>query len=249
MVTLNASFKKQIKAILLDKYNITCYKVTDISSPTRRIMVFQLYCIADNQKFSLYLNLYRPNDEDDSIQSQELEFNVSAQGRWMTYIPSIEKKIYLEELNESFEKFNNILQSLNYHVELSARRADSISLFNGKCLFSYEGFNIISISSYFFANNEIYAYSPEVHSDMKLCEFIVSGSIIQFSKKLPELVFTHDNEKSNAVDTLSEYLLKHYVALLKNKFDALSDISFSDLVSSSLDDLKNILTLFKIERI
>lgn len=249
MVTLNTSFKKQIKAILLERYNITCYKVTDISSPSRRIMVFQLFCIADNQKFSLYLNVYRPNDEDDSIQSQELEFNVSAQGKWMTYIPSIEKKIHLEDLNSSFEKFNDVLESLNYHVELSAHRADCISLFNGKCLFSYEEFNIIEISKYFFTNNEIYAYSPAVHRDMKLCEFIVSDNSIQFSNKSSQLDFTHDVTIENSVNKLSEYLLKHYVALLKNKFDALSDVSVPDIAHSSFDDLKNILTLFKIERI
>lgn len=249
MTTLNASFKKQIKTILLDKYDITCYKIVDISSPTRRIMVFQLFCIAEGQKFSLYLDLYRPDDEDDSGQSQELEFNVSAQGRWLTYIPAIERKIYLEELNESFEQFNNILQSLNYHVELSARRADSISLFNGKCLFSYEGFNIVEISTYFFANNQIYAYSPEVHHDMKLCEFIISGNTIQFSNKSSKLEFMHDVTTENSVNKLSESLLKHYVVLLKNKFDALSDVSVSDVAHSSCDDLKNILTLFKIERI
>jgi len=249
MTKLNTNFKKQIKDILLKNYKIACYQINDISNLTSSSMNFQLFCRVDEYKFLLYLRVTRPNTDEDSESVQQLSFNISSQGQWMKHIPDIQSKMYVEELVTSFEKTIEILQSLTYEVQLSARRGDSISLVNGICIFTNQQFEIDNMVSEVHVINEIYAYSPMVHTDLKLCDYIVNGNAIELSKRSSKMILSHHMTTGNTEEVLSDFILKFYIELLQNKFKALSDVSVSDIATSSSDDLKNILTLFKIERI
>lgn len=248
MIKLTASFRKEIKSLLLNHYNINCYKISDETNylGNSGVFVLYLYCEANNSKFPLFLNMSRPIE---SLGTQELSFGIYFQGNSIIYIKEIYKKLYTEELNFIFEQSNNIFEALAHSVNFSGMRHSPVSLFHGTCHFKSKKFDISDIKPNLNSSHEIYVKAPSLHNQIKLCDFVIDGNIINLSNNNFSLQYHCNLFEKKSDDSFLVYLFKSYVLVLKNKFRFLKDITSNDIEHASFDDLMDMLKVFEMERI
>lgn len=249
MIKLNKDFKQAIKSIILEHYHITCHKIDDITNYDggSKLLIYSLNCTIENEKSTMYLHIHKPTS---SIEAQDISFEINTQYNSVDLIKNMSKKLYKNRLNICFENLNDILNSFDINVDFSMMRSPSVSLVTGTCCFKDNQFKLSKFEPVLYAEIDIYAYSKFLHSQTKLCDFVVYGSNVELTKNGTPLKIIHEMSGDGLNDyVLVEALFKFYIALLKNRHSFLEGVFIGDVDNASMDDLKNMMTVFKMERI
>lgn len=247
MTKINHEFKKSIKSMLFESYSIICYKINDITNyeGNSNILNYSLNCISDNKKITLYLHIANPIS---TIEPQELSFQILIQNN-IDGIKDISKKLYTNELNLSLSNLVSIFNNFDIHIDFSTSRIPSFSLIHGDLEFKNNKFNILDFKPFLRADIAIFAYSNCLHSQLKLCYFSIFGNEIELSMTGSPLKCYHKMSDDDSDHDLVMSLLKCYLLLLKNKFHFFESIHIEDIEKCSLDELKDMITIFQIEKI
>jgi hypothetical protein len=249
MIKLNKDFKQAIKSIIFEHYDITCHKIDDITNYAggSELLIYSLNCTIENEKATLYLHMPKPTL---SVEVQEISFKINAQYNSVDLIKNMSKKLYKNRLNICFENLNDILKPFGLNVYFSINRSPSVSLANGTCCFKDNQFKISNFEPLLYAEIEIYAYSKFLHSQVNLCDFVIYGSRVELTKNGTPIKLIHEMSGDGLNDyVLVETFLKFYIALLKNRHSFLQGVFIEDVENASIDDLKNMITVFTMERI
>lgn len=248
MIKLTASFKKEIKLILLNHYNINCYKISDETnySGNSGMFVLHLYCEVNNSKFPLFLNMPRPTE---SSEEQELYIDICCYGNSIMYVQGIFKKFYTQELNFVFEQSVHIFETLGHKVNFSVMRDSSVSLIHGDCYFKNKKFDLSMIQPNVHSEHKIYVQSQFFNSQIELCNSVIYGDKLKLSNKNFDLQYDCNLFEKESDYSFLVYLLKSYVLLLKNRLQCLDSITIDNIEHASFDDLTNMMQIFEMERI
>lgn len=246
MKPLNAGFKKEIKKILLKNYNIVCNRITDISNYDggATLRIYSLHCVVNNEQLTLYLQIPIP---DETIGLSTITFDVMAQPNSVNRVKVISMLCFTDELNAVFNTVTNIFDQLGIALTFTTHK-NPVLLITGECSFKMDSFKILNHTPVLCTYLEIYAYSMEQHSQRKVCDFSIYGNSVDLSRSSVSLNITHEMT-NDANLKLTENFLKFYIIVLKERFYYLDDISIDDIKQASLDDLKNMVTIFKMELI
>lgn len=244
MPSLNPTFKKEIKAILLEYYDIVCYKITDITNYAggATLLIYSLHCTTINEQSTLYLQIPMPTD---LASGSNIKFDVLAQPDSMDRIKVISKLCLKDELNSVFNNVTEIFNRLGINLKFSTHK-NPILLINGECTFVMDTFKILNYDPILYTYIEICAYSMGIHSQRKVCDFSIHGRSLELFRTSIDLNIPHDMMTDNENTQLTEKFFKVYMTLLKERSHYLDDISIDDIKQASFDDLKNMVTVFKM---
>lgn len=248
MIKLTESFRKGIKLVLLNHYNINCYKIFDATnySGNSGMFVLHLYCEVNNSKFPLFLNMPRPTE---FLEKQELYVDICCYGNSIMYVQGIGQKFYTQELNFVFKQLCHIFEKLGHNVNFSVMRDSSVSLFHGDCYFKNKKFDLSMIKPNVHSDHKIYVQSQFFHGQIELCNSVICGDLIKLSNNNFDLQYDCNLFEKNSDYSFLCYLLKSYMLLLKNRLQCLDSITIGDIEHASLDDLTNMMQIFEMERI
>jgi hypothetical protein len=244
MTPLNATFKKEIKAILLENYDIICYKITDITNYEggATLLIYSLHCTTNNEQSTLYLQIPMPSDLNSG---NNIKFDVLAQPDSMDRIKVISKLCLTNELNSVFNNVAGIFNQLGINLKFTIHK-NPILMINGECSFVMDTFKILNYDPVLYTYLEIYAYSMGVHSQRKVCDFSIHGHSLELFRTSIDLNIPHDMITNDINNQLTEKFFKVYMTLLKERSHYLDDISIDDIKQASFDDLKNMVAVFKM---
>lgn len=247
MKPLNAGFKKEIKNILLKNYNIICNRITDISNYEggATLRIYSLDCVINNEQLTLYLQM---PILDESTGLSTVTFDVMAQPNSVDRVKVISMLCFTDELNAVFNTVTNIFNQLGIALTFTTHK-NPVLLITGECSFKMDLFKILNHTPVLCTYLEIYAYSMEQHSQRKVCDFSIYGNSVDLSRSSISLNISYEMIANDANLKLTENFLKFYIIVLKERFYYLDDISIDDIKQASLDDLKNMVTIFKMELI
>lgn len=247
MKPLNAGFKKEIKNILLKNYNIICNRITDISNYEggATLRIYSLDCVINNEQLTLYLQM-PILDENTGLNT--VTFDVMAQPNSVDRVKVISMLCFTDELNAVFNTVTNIFNQLGIALTFTTHK-NPVLLITGECSFKMDLFKILNHTPVLCTYLEIYAYSMEQHSQRKVCDFSIYGNSVDLSRSSISLNISYEMIANDANLKLTENFLKFYIIVLKERFYYLDDISIDDIKQASLDDLKNMVTIFKMELI
>lgn len=244
MPSLNPTFKKAIKAILLEHYDIICYKITDITNYEggATLLIYSLHCVMNNEKFTLYLQIPIP---DETAGLSTVTFDVMAQPNSVDRVKIISMLCFTDELNAVFNTVTNIFNQLGIDLTFTTHK-NLILLITGECSFKMDSFKILNYTPVLCTYLEIYAYPMEQHYQRKVCDFSIYGNSVDLSRSSISLNISQEVMTNDVNLKLTENFLKFYIIVLKERFHYLDDISLEDIEQASLDDLKNMVTVFKM---
>lgn len=248
MIKLNKDFKKAIKSIILEHYDITCHKIDDITNYAggAKLLIYSLNCTIRNEKSTLYLHIPKPVD---TLAPQDVNFEVCAQYISVDLINNISKLLFTNELDECLKNLTGILKKSEIDLILSTNRNPSVSLVSGALKYKNGKFEILNYKPLLYAGIEIYAYSLGLHSQMKLCDFFIYGNSIELSRRGTDLNLFHVMTDGGSLPNLVEKLFKFYIVLLKDRLECLDSVTINDIEQASLDNLTNMIQVFEMERI
>ena len=247
MKPLNAGFKKEIKNILLKNYNIVCNRITDISNYDggATLRIYSFHCVMNNEQFTLYLQIHIPAE---TTELSTVTFDVMAQPNSVERVKFISMLCFTDELNAVFNTVTDIFNQLGIALKFTTHK-NPVLLITGECSFKMDTFKILNHTPVLCTYLEIYAYSMEQHSQRKVCDFSIYGNSVDLSRSSISLNITHEMMTNDSNLNLTENFLKFYIIVLKERFHYLNDISIDDIKKASFDDLKNMVTIFKMELI
>jgi hypothetical protein len=248
MITLNNDFKKAIKSIILEHYDITCHKIDDITNYAggAKLLIYSLNCTIGNKKSTLYLHIPKPVD---TISPQDVNFEVCAQYISVDRINDISKLLFTNELDECLKNLTGIFKNSAIDLIFSTNRTPSVSLVSGTVKYKNKKFEILNYKPLLYAGIEIYADSLGLHSQMKLCDFFIYGNSIELSRRGTDLNLFHIMTDRGSLPNLIEKLFKFYIVLLKDRLESLDSVTINDIEQASLDNLINMIQVFQMERI
>jgi len=198
----------------------------------------------NNEQFTLYLQIPIP---DETTGLTTVTFDVMAQPNSVDHVKVISMLCFTDELNAVFNTVTNIFNQLGIDLTFTTHK-NPVLLITGECSFKMDSFKILNHTPILCTYLEIYAYSMEQHSQRKVCDFSIYGNSVDLSRSSVSLNITHEMI-NDANLKLTENFLKFYIIVLKERFYYLDDISIDDIKQASLDDLKNMVTIFKMELI